>query len=119
MLARTFEEAGLSTILVTPMPYWAEKIGTPRTLAVAFPFGHTLGRPDDKEQQRVVISEALAVLESAETPGSIVHSEETWSQSTQEAIMSWQPEEPSPIIAELAPQFREMLRQRKRSKAKP
>ena len=46
----------------------------------------------------MVISEALAVLESAETPGSIVHSEETWSQSTQEAIMSWQPEEPSPII---------------------
>lgn len=98
------------------MPYWAEKVGTPRTLAVAFPFGHTLGRPGDREQQRSVISEALAELEKTETPGTIVHSEETWPQSTQEAIKSWQPEEPSPIIAELAPQFREMLRQRKHQK---
>ena len=114
VLARTFEQAGFSTILVTPMPYWAEKVGTPRTLAIAFPFGHTLGRPGDNEQQRLVIEEALAVLERAETPGTIVHSEETWPQSTQEAIKSWQPEEPSPIIAELAPQFREMLRQRRR-----
>jgi len=117
VLARTFEEAGLATIMVTPMPYWTERIGTPRTLAVAFPFGHTLGRPDGKEQQRSVLSEALGVLENAETPGSIVHSGETWSQSTKDAIKSWQPEEPSPIIAELAPQFREMLRQRKRSKS--
>ena len=98
------------------MPYWAEKVGTPRTLAVAFPFGHTLGRPGDKVQQRSVISEALAVLGKAETPGTIVHSEETWPQSTKEAIKSWQPEQPSPIIAELAPQFREMLRQRKHPK---
>lgn len=59
----------------------------------------------------------LGVLENAETPGSIVHSGETWSQSTKDAIKSWQPEEPSPIIAELAPQFREMLRLRKRSKS--
>jgi D-proline reductase (dithiol) PrdB len=116
VLARSFEEAGLSTVLVTPMPYWAEKIGTPRTLAIAFPFGHTLGRPGDKEQQRMVITEALTALQDAETPGTVVHSEQTWPQSTQEAIESWQPKEPSPIIAELAPQFREMLRQRRRSK---
>lgn len=116
VLARSFEIAGLSTILVTPMPYWAEKIGTPRTLAIAFPFGHTLGRPCDTELQHSVISEALDILENANSPGTIVHSEETWPHSTQEAIKSWQPEEPSPIIAELAPNFREMLRQRKRQK---
>lgn len=114
VLARTFEEAGFATILVTPMPYWAEKIGTPRTLAVGFPFGHTLGQPGDQEQQRRVILEALGVLATAQTPGEIIHSEEHWPQTTQEAIKSWQPDEPSPIIAELAPRFREMLRQRKR-----
>lgn len=27
VLARTLEATGLSTILVTPMPFWAEKIG--------------------------------------------------------------------------------------------
>lgn len=98
------------------MPYWAENVGTPRTLAVAFPFGHTLGYPGDADQQRRVILEALAVLESSESPGTIIHSTETWPQGTQEAIKSWQPEEPSPIIDELAPKFREMLRQRRRSR---
>ena len=116
MLARTFEKTGLSTILVTMMPYWAEKVGTPRTLAVAFPFGHTLGEPEDVDQQRRVILEALTVLESAERPGTIIHSEESWSQPTHEAIKSWQPPEPSPIIAELSPKFREMLRQQRRKK---
>ena len=116
VLARSFEEAGFSTILVTPMPYWAEMVGTPRTLAIAFPFGHTLGRPGDEKLQHSVISEALDVLENADFPGTIAHSEKIWLQNTQEAIKSWQPEEPSPIIAELAPNFREMLRQRKRQK---
>ena len=116
MLARSFEAAGLSTILVTPMPYWAEKVGTPRTLAIEFPFGHTLGQAGDKVQQQLVIIDALAVLQDVETPGTIVHSELTWPQSTQEAIKSWQPIEPSPIISELSPHFREMLRQRRQSK---
>jgi D-proline reductase (dithiol) PrdB len=97
------------------MPYWAEKVGTPRTLAIAFPFGHTLGQPGDKEQQQLVITQALAVLQNAENPGTIVHSELTWPQSIPEAIKRWQPKEPSPIIAELSPQFREMLRKRRRS----
>ncbi len=110
VLARTLEEAGLSTILVTMMPYWAEKVGTPRTLAVEFPFGHTLGQPHDVAQQMRVIAEALAVLDTAVSPGTIIHSAETWPQPTAEAIKAWQPERPSPIIAELAPKFREMLR---------
>jgi len=63
--------------LVTSMPFWAEKIGVPRTLAVEFPFGHSLGLPGEIAQQTRVISEALEVLETAETPGDIFHSEET------------------------------------------
>ena len=102
---------GLSTILVTNMPYWAEKVGVPRTLAVAFPFGHALGQPHDALQQMRVIREALDALESAQTPGTIVHSSEMWPIPQVEAIQSWQPEKPSPIIKHLAPRFREMLRQ--------
>ncbi|KKL27183.1 hypothetical protein LCGC14_2387760, partial [marine sediment metagenome] len=44
VLARTFEEAGLSTVLVTIMPYWSERVGVPRTIGVEFPYGHILGR---------------------------------------------------------------------------
>ncbi len=110
VLARTLEKAGLSTVLVTMMPYWAEKVGVPRTLAVEYPFGHTLGQPHNVAQQMGVIGEALTVLETAVSPGTIIHSPATWPQPTAEAIQGWQPQRPSPIIAELAPKFREMLR---------
>jgi D-proline reductase (dithiol) PrdB len=110
VLARALESEGLATILVTMMPYWAEKIGAPRTLAVEFPFGHTLGQPHDNAQQMRVIQEALSVLESAAKPGEIVDSQEKWPVPTDQAIKDWQPEEPSPIIREMAPRIREWIR---------
>ena len=78
VLARTLEATGLSTVLVTPMLFWAEKIGVPRTLAVEFPFGHTLGGPHEVAQQMRVIRQALEVLETSGAPGTVVHSPETW-----------------------------------------
>lgn len=113
MLARILEAAGLATVLVTMMPFWAEKIGVPRTLAVEFPFGHALGQPREVEQQRRVIVEALRVLESADSPGTIVHSTEEWTLPQNEASRAWQPAEPSPIIAELTPKIRQILRERR------
>ena len=115
VLARTLEDAGLATILVTMMPFWAEKIGVPRTLAVEFPFGHTLGQPHNIAQQRRVIKQALKVLEEAEIPGTIVHSSETWPESPKEAIAHWQPSEPSPIIKVMAPKMRSLLRAQRKS----
>lgn len=113
VLARELEAAGFSTILVTMMPYWVEKIGVPRTLAVEFPFGQTLGQPGNVAQQMRVIRQALAVLETSSSPSAIIHSDEVWPIDQKEAYKAWQPPEPSPIIAELAPQFRDMLRKRK------
>lgn len=112
VLARTFEVAGLSTILVTQMPFWAEKMGVPRTLAVEFPFGHVLGQPKNREMQIRVIRQALEVLESADEPGTIVHSQETWPVPQKEAYKAWQPEERAPIVQILAPRYREILRGR-------
>jgi len=116
VLARTLEAAGLSTILVTNMPFWAEKVGTPRTLAVEFPFGHTLGQPNDEAQQLRVIRRALQVLETAEAPGTIVHSTESWPVPAKEATEAWQPKEPSPVVRVMAPRVREMMRKRRRRK---
>lgn len=114
VLARTLESAGLSTVVVTNMPFWAEKIGVPRTLAVEFPFGHTLGQPNDQAQQTRVILEALDVLEKASDPGTIVHSEEKWPVDQEQAMQDWQPEEPSPLIAVMGPKIREVLKERRR-----
>ena len=99
--------------MVTMMPFGAERIGVPRTLAVEFPFGNTLGQTQDTAQQARVIRQALSTLEMASKPGEIVHSSEAWPVPTRQARKAWQPEEPSPIIQMLAPRIREMLRQRR------
>jgi hypothetical protein len=117
VLARTLESAGFSTILVTMMPFWAERIGVPRTLAVEFPFAQTLGQPHDTAQQRRVLLQALDVLESVDQPGTIVDSPETWPQPTVTAIKEWQPPEPSPVIKALAPRIRSLLRERRKKKS--
>ena len=114
VLARTLEAAGLSTVLVTMMPYWAEKVGVPRSLAVEFPFGHAFGEPGNAAQQMRVIRQALDVLETVEIPGTIIDSDERWPYPADQAIKAWQPEEPSPVIASLAPNFREMLRKHRK-----
>lgn len=117
VLARTIEKEGFSTILVTMMPFWVEKVGVPRTLAVEFPFAYTLGLPGDVEQQRRVLLEALSVLEAASEPGTIVDSLEEWPLPTDETIKLWQPVEPSPIIKLMAPKIRTLLRERRKKKS--
>jgi hypothetical protein len=114
VLARILETAGLSTILVTNMPFWTERIGVPRTLAVEHPFGHILGQPHRIEQQMIVIHQALDVLITADQPGMIIHSPEVWPIPTDVAMQSWQPDEPSPVISHISKSFREMMRKLKR-----
>ena len=111
MLARTLEKAGLATILVTNMPFWAEKIGVPRTYAVEHPFGHILGQPDHVQSQMSVIKNALKYLIQATVPGEICHGLEKWPNPTAEAIQDWQPQEPSPVIEYISVNIREILKQ--------
>jgi hypothetical protein len=102
VLARLFEAAGMSTILITNMPFWAKKVGAPRTLAVEFPVGHTQGQPHNVEQQMRVLHEALSVLEMAEAPGTIVHFQEKWPVPLEEALKDCHPEIPPPIMDQMA-----------------
>lgn len=118
VLARTLEEAGLATVMVTPMPYWAERIGVPRTLAVEFPFVQTLGMPHRADQQMQVICQALTVLENAQGPGEIVHSPEVWPEPLEQAREAWHPAEPPPLMKVLVPRAREMLKRWREQEAK-
>ena len=102
VLARIFEAAGMSTILVTNMPFWAERVGAPRTLAVDFPFGHILGQPHNVEQQVRVLRAALLTLEEAEKPGTIVHFQEKWPVPQEQAFEDCHPETPPPIMDQMA-----------------
>jgi D-proline reductase (dithiol) PrdB len=117
VLARTFEEAGLSTVLVTVMPYWTERLGVPRTVGVEFPYGHPLGRPGDRDTQMGIIRAALRLLEEARGPGEIRELDYVWPSAPggDEAKRDWQPPEPSPIIKMMIEQRRAQRQQQEGS----
>ena len=101
-----FEEGGISTILVTMMPSWAERYGVPRAVAVEFPFGHPLGLPGRRDMQTVVIKDALNLLEEATEPNTIVHLEHAWPEDETQWRRKWQPAAASPLIAKYLDQIR-------------
>jgi D-proline reductase (dithiol) PrdB len=107
----------MSTVMVTNMPFWAEKVGVPRTLGVEFPFGHILGQPGDAEQQTQVIRQALELLEQVKEPGTIIHSQEEWPTSLEEALRISHPETPPPIMGEMGRHIGQFLRGLRRSQA--
>ena len=88
----------MSTVLVTVMPDWSERLGVPRTVGVEFPYGHPLGQAGDSDTQMGVIREALRLLEEAAGPGENRELDYVWPQDLDEAKRGWQPPEPSPII---------------------
>ena len=106
VLARMFEEGGLSTILVTMMPSWAEQYGVPRAMAVEFPFGHPLGLPGHQDMQTMVIKDALKVLEQSTEPNTIVHAEYSWPGDESYWRRQWQPAAASPLVAKYLHEIR-------------
>jgi len=113
-LARSFEAEGLSTVIINIMPVWGERYGSPRTLGVEFPFGHTCGMAGDGALQTRVVRAALDVLAGAAGPPPvIVDFPEPWPGDFDEWKKAWHPPVPSPIVrwareqAELRRQQRE------------
>ncbi len=103
-----FEAAGITTILVTMAPYWAEQHGVPRALAVEFPFAHPIGPIDDVPLQLRVLHEALGVLEGATGPNTVVHSELVWPGDEREWRRAWQPSDAAPLIGKYMAEIRAM-----------
>ena len=101
VLARIFELAGMSTVVVTNMPFWSERVGAPRSLGVEFPFGHIIGPVGDSAMQRRVIQQALEVLEKADGPETIAHFQEPWPEPLEVARRRSEPEPPPPIAGQM------------------
>ena len=101
VLARRIEASGIPTVVVTMMPAVARHLMAPRVLGVEFPFGHSFGPPEDRTLQAAVLSTALRLLAGAAAPGGRVDIDVEWPAPLKEAYRSWQPAEPSPIVAML------------------
>ena len=68
MLARCFEEAGLSTTGVVFVKEHAERTKPPRMLWVPYAFGNALGRPGDPLIQHQVMKAAFDLLDAKQGP---------------------------------------------------
>jgi hypothetical protein len=68
VLARVFEEAGLSTTAIALIRNHAERAKPPRALFVPFPLGFALGKPNDPPFQHRVLKAAFALLEAESGP---------------------------------------------------
>ena len=99
MLARWIEAAGIPTVVVSMMPDVATGLRTPRVVGVEFPFGHPFGLPGQRDVQREVLDTALRVLSGATEFGTRVDVDLEWPEPQEEAYRTWQPDEPSPIVA--------------------
>jgi hypothetical protein len=106
------EAAGISTVVVTMMPYFTEALGVPRSVGVEFPFGHTLGHAGDRDEQMKVIGEVLRVLREARGPGAVEYLPYEWP-DFESWKREWQPAEPSPIVALLREQRRAQAQERR------
>jgi hypothetical protein len=96
LAARSLEEAGFSTVVLTPTYEFNRAVGIPRSAAIEYPYGRPLGQVGDREGQRKVLLMALSVLEKAKRPGEVFHLPFAWPEEPKKT--EWQPPEMSPLI---------------------
>ncbi len=72
-VARAFEEAGISTVTLTAMPFQhvPERMKPPRVLITPHISGRTISAPGDVDRQREVLTAAFNLLEEATEGGTI------------------------------------------------
>lgn len=72
LIQRAIELAGIPTIGISIVREYTERVKPPRTIFLKWPFGHPLGEPFNRVQQRAVLIEAFRALYSIDKPGEII-----------------------------------------------
>jgi len=78
LVARVVEEAGIPTVVVSTGRDLTAQVRPPRSLFVNFPMGNPFGRPRDRETQRRILCDALALAVDAPSGGRLVDAPYTW-----------------------------------------
>jgi len=82
LIARVVESYGISTVSLSLNRELSEKIGAPRTLYLRYPYGAPLGEPGNVNQQRAILKDMFAALETIEEPGTIIDLPYRWRRDT-------------------------------------
>ena len=72
LIARELESAGIATVSLTSAWTITASAKPPRALYTDFPLGNTSGPPNRPDVQVEIVRQALAMVESTSTPGTIV-----------------------------------------------
>ena len=82
LIARVIESCGISTVALSLNRELSEKIGAPRTLYLRYPYGAPLGEPGNVSQQRAILKDMFAALETIKEPGIIIDLTYRWRRDT-------------------------------------
>lgn len=63
-------------------------VGAPRAAFLDFPLGHTAGKANEREEQRAILTAALNLFATLETPGEIVRLPFEWSEDETWKVVS-------------------------------
>ncbi|PWU25223.1 MAG: hypothetical protein C5B48_02410 [Candidatus Rokuibacteriota bacterium] len=78
LIQRAIEAAGIPTVGITLQKEITRQVKPPRALYLRYPFGHPMGEAFAVRQQRAILEAALATLETATAPGTIVEPGWQW-----------------------------------------
>jgi hypothetical protein len=78
LIQRAIEACGIPTIGITLQKEVTRKVRPPRAVYLRYPFGHPMGEAFAAAQQRTILSEALAALETITAPGTIIEPGYVW-----------------------------------------
>ncbi|MCZ7624775.1 MAG: hypothetical protein C3F12_02480 [Candidatus Methylomirabilota bacterium] len=91
LFARAIEEAGIPTVMLSAALDITSSVKPPRAVFVNFPLGHQAGKPFDREGQTRIILDALHLLETATTPGTLLQLPYKWDDN--DPLDAWEAEE--------------------------
>jgi len=82
LIQRVIEEQGITTVGVTIVRDYTEKVKPPRSVFLRWPFGHPFGEPFHHSQQRTVLQELFKAVETIDRAGTIIDLPFRWKRET-------------------------------------
>jgi len=78
LVQRAIEAEGIPTVGISILKEVTQKVRPPRSVFLRYPFGHPLGDAFNVAQQRTILLDALAGLETITAPGTILEPGYPW-----------------------------------------
>ena len=89
LLVREIEACGVTTVALANVKELSMLVKAPRTLYLHWPFGHALGEPGNRAQQRTVLQDVFSMARLAPRPGLIVELPYQWRRQDYALITDW------------------------------